>query len=426
MNILREDLNYNFIKFDLTKYLIFNILNYNIMEKKRLSSFNYPCQQELLIKNPYLKQEIIPNTFRMNRNGLLKNYLINKNWREAKPHEYAKFSQLDTIGKGNDIINSEINSEIKCFPRSATNYIDNPYTFFKSVEEIGLVNKGFPEIFYEWRNLDKDTINSSPIWFLKYLFNSFGKGIHLIGGWEDYNKFVNEIPKRKVNFIVPSGKKIILNDLYILQRGLYNCHLYKKRKYILRVYCLIKVNGSVFIYDDALGYAHSREYNPNDKDWDIQVSHSKNKKGQIYFTLSNESFGKEIMEKIKNHTKEYLCILKKTIINSQSNPNPEKRINNNHYHLWGMDYLVCDTKGDLSVWLIEFNSYPNMNHHNPRKGEKVQQNELDFRKDFDRDLMRRLGLEKQDNIKNKWIEIIKPYPTKKRRKRDLEKEKNKF
>ena len=40
--------------------------------------------------------------------------------------------------------------------------------------------------------------------------------------------------------------------------------------------------------------------------------------------------------------------------------------------------------------------------------------------------MRRLGLEKQDNIKNKWIEIIKPYPTKKRRKRDLEKEKNKF
>ena len=78
-----------------------------------------------------------------------------------------------------------------------------------------------------------------------------------------------------------------------------------------------------------------------------------------------------------------------------------------------MDYLVCDTKGDLSVWLIEFNSYPNMNHHNPRKGDKVQQNELDFRKDFDRDLMRRLGLEKQDNIINKWIEIIKPYPIKK-------------
>ena len=378
----------------------------------KLSPLNYP------------KQEIIKNTFKMNRNGLLKNYLISKNWREAKPQEYAKFSHLDTIEQKNK--DTENKSEIKCFPRTATNYIDNPYTFFKSVEEIGLANKGFPEVFYEWRNLDKNIINSSPIWFLKYQFSSFGKGIHLIRGWEDYNKFVNEIPKQQTTFIIPSGEKIIINDLYILQKGLCNCHLYKKRKYILRVYCLIKGNGSIYIYDDALGYAHSKEYNPNDKDWDVHVSHSINTKERLYFTLSNESFGKEIMEKIKNHTKKYLCILKKTIINSQNIPDPDKRINNNHYHLWGMDYLVCDTKGDLSVWLIEFNSYPNMNHHNPRKGEEVKQNELDFRKDFDRDLMRRLGLEKQDNIINKWIEIIKPTQKKtKTKKNKTKKNKNK-
>ena len=63
--------------------------------------------------------------------------------------------------------------------------------------------------------------------------------------------------------------------------------------------------------------------------------------------------------------------------------------------------------GELSAWCIELNAFPNMNHNHPRKGSKKQQNEIDFRANgFDRDLMRMIGLEEQDDSPNGWVELV--------------------
>ena len=63
--------------------------------------------------------------------------------------------------------------------------------------------------------------------------------------------------------------------------------------------------------------------------------------------------------------------------------------------------------GELSAWCIELNAFPNMNHNNPRKGSKKQQNEIDFRAaGFDRDMMRMIGLEEQDDTPNGWVELV--------------------
>ena len=74
-----------------------------------------------------------------------------------------------------------------------------------------------------------------------------------------------------------------------------------------------------------------------------------------------------------------------------------------------MDYLVLD---DMSVVLIEVNAFPNMNHNHPRKGGKVQPNEMAFRAGgFDRDLIRRLGLEMEPETAeepNRWVDVTHP------------------
>ena len=286
------------------------------------------------------------------------------------------------------------------------------------MREKGLT-EGFPINFSEWRNLDKETIDSSPIWFLKCSWGSHGRGITLISNWEEYQDAVKTIPKRGISLISPSGDLEQYMESYIMQRGLCNCHLYKERKYILRVYYLVLGNGAIFVYDDALGYAHAKPFDKKNKEWAVHVSHinipgkDTVKDDRIYFTLSDQSFGEDIMIKIVEHSKTHMKILQDTILLSQDNPDPNKRINHKNYHLWGADYLVLDDNGKLSVCFIELNAYPNMSHNAPRRGGKIQQNEMDFRKGgFDRDMLRRMGLEKQDLIKNKWIEILEPLQSK--------------
>ena len=356
-----------------------------------------------------------PKTFQVNRNSVFKQYLLGAGWRAAEPHERAQLAHWDAHTK-----NGPANAEINCFPRAATNCIDNIWTYFKRVEAIGMANDGFPETFFEWRELDKATIESSPIWFLKQVWGVHGNGINLVGSWEDYQKAVKDTPKKATFVNGPSGKREDIADSYYLQRGLCNCHLYEGRKYLLRVYYLALGDGSVCVYDDALGYAHGTPFDAGEKTWRVHVSHVNvpgkdegHADDRIYFTLSEQPFGAEVMAKIMEHSKRHLPILQETITVSQGHAKPENRVDASRYHMWGVDYLVGDDDGKLSVWCIELNAFPNMNHNNPRKGGKKQQNEIDFRAaGFDRDMMRKIGLEKQDATKNKWVEVLPAFAKK--------------
>jgi hypothetical protein len=57
-------------------------------------------------------------------------------------------------------------ADIDCWPRSATNCIDNIWTHYQRILDAGLKDD-YPETFFDWRGLDEKTISSSPIWFLK-------------------------------------------------------------------------------------------------------------------------------------------------------------------------------------------------------------------------------------------------------------------
>lgn len=196
-----------------------------------------------------------------------------------------------------------------------------------------MAKDGFPETFFEWRDLDEATIASSSIWFLKNVFGVHGNGIRLIGSWDEYEAAVKDTPKKASFLYDPAGEKEVIDDSHYLQRGLCKCHLYDGRKYLLRVYYLALGDGRVCIYKDALGYAHGKRFDPMEKTWSVHVSHV-NVPGKdavpktddrIYFNVSDMQRGPEIMEKIMAHSKRHLKIIQDTITASQNHPKLQHR-----------------------------------------------------------------------------------------------------
>ena len=357
-------------------------------------------------------------TFQINRNMPLRDHLLRSGWRRVEPPERAQFAHWDTFGQ-----RGPSNAEIECFPRATTSKQSLSWTYFKRVERFGSGSiastasweeKGFPETFFDWRHLDKATIDSSPIWFLKGVWGVHGNGITLIGNWEEYQKAVADTPVGATQILGPSGEPEEIEDSHYLQRGICNCHLFEGRKYILRVFYLTMGDGTMYVYDDALGYAHGPQFDASDKSWCMHVSHVNvpgkregNVDDRTYFTLSHQDFGSEVMGKIMEHSKWHLGIIQDAIRDSWRNPQPADRvgIDTQHYHVWGVDYLVVKDS-EITVSLIELNAYPNMDHCTPRQGGQIQQNEVDFRVKFDDHLMRRVL--RHTDADNKWVEVLPP------------------
>ena len=67
----------------------------------------------------------------------------------------------------------------------------------------------FPRTIFDWRNLDKATIDAHPIWFLKEVWGVHGKGITIIHGYDDYLKKVEETPKKATYVNGPNGTCLI-------------------------------------------------------------------------------------------------------------------------------------------------------------------------------------------------------------------------
>jgi hypothetical protein len=238
----------------------------------------------------------VAKTFRINRNSVFKQYCLDHGWRAAEPGERAQLAHWDTYKVG------PANAEIDCWPRSATNCIDNIWTYYQRVFDAGLT-EDFPQTFFDWRILNEATIASSPIWFLKDVWGVNGKGITLIATYADYKKAIAGTPKKPTFLTGPSGLRENLADGCYLQRGLCNCHLYQQRKYVLRVSYLSMGDGTVYMYDDALGYGHAVPFDPEDKSWDCHVSHTYvpdqgkaggfegKSDGRLYWTLREQDFG---------------------------------------------------------------------------------------------------------------------------------------
>jgi hypothetical protein len=121
----------------------------------------------------------VARTYKLNRNGCFGLHLEERGFRKAEQGENAQVAYWDTYKVG------PIDAQFDCWPRSCTNVLDCVRPYFQRVFDLGLAPY-FPETLFDWRNLTKETIESSPVWFLKEAFGYNGRGITLIAGYQDY------------------------------------------------------------------------------------------------------------------------------------------------------------------------------------------------------------------------------------------------
>lgn len=351
--------------------------------------------------------------YHINRSKNLCDYLKKHGWSDSKCDECSDFSLWDTYNS------KPVESKICVWNKKESNTIDCLSTFHKCIEKLKLT-KLIPYTIIDWRNpnkrLKKEDFSFKDIWIMKHVTGVHGKGINILSSYDDYLKWLND-------------KKYIESN-FVLQKCIYNSHLIKGRKYILRVY-ILTINDKCYLYHDCLYYT---ALFPLDKDYqDIYIDDNNkilskgNKlipKKQVRInthithwkeTTELKPYGikDKRIKGILSDLPEYKTIIKNIYKNVNKLSLLFKSVyNKDHkcdiiYHLWGCDYIVLP---NLDVKCIEINAYPCLTHGDRGPNQESRDFEYKFRESgFDRDLMRRLGfdLEKKGNSFNSWIDVNK-------------------
>tara|TARA_B000000532_G_C18873007_1_gene409335 strand:+ start:1866 stop:3020 length:1155 start_codon:yes stop_codon:yes gene_type:complete len=369
--------------------------------------------------------------YHINRSSNLCDYLKKYGWSDSKcDGECSDFSLWDTHH------DKPVESKICVWNKKETNTIDCLLTFHKYLEKLKLT-KLAPYTIIDWRNpnkrLTKDDFSFKDIWIMKHVTGVHGKGINILSSYDEYLKWLND-------------KKYIENN-FVLQKCIYNSHLLKGRKYILRVY-ILTINDKCYLYHDCLYYT---ALFPLDKDYqDIYIDDNNkiiSKGGKLipkkqvrinthisHWKESTELKPYGIKDKrikgILSDLPEYKTILKNIYKNVSKLSLLFKSVyDRNHkgdiiYHIWGCDYIVLP---NLDVKCIEVNAYPCLTHGDRGPNQESREFEYKFRESgFDRDLMRRLGfdLENKGNSFNSWIDVNKIIKEKKKNNHTKKKKNN--
>jgi hypothetical protein len=342
----------------------------------------------------------------MNRNGCFELHLKQRGFRKAEEGENPQVGHWDVYKV------DPIDAEFDNWPRSCTNVLDNIWTYYQRVFDLGL-ESDFPETIFDWRKMTQEKIESSPVWFLKNIWGVHGKGITLVTGWEDYKEKCAGTEHQKTQIIGPNGRPEPVPDMYFMQRGICNPHLIDGKKYILRTFYMTLGDGRVYLYNDCLGYVHAVPFDASKGDWNVHVSHFKMWNGEkdtrTYFTLSDIPEYETIFGYMVEHSKRHSLIWAEVAWNSLDNPDPKLQMDATRYQIWGTDYLVMD---DLTSYLIEVNAFPNLNHHVTPPGSLPRPHEHEFRlKGFDRDILRILGVDDGGvpaDTPLTWVDVTHP------------------
>jgi len=375
-------------------------------------------------------------TFHNNRSHNLTSYLEKFGWKEVDENTPSDFS----LHSGENI-----QSKIRVWPKPFWHMVDNLWLWHSLLRELKLEHLA-PDTILDWdkKLLDKSDFKND-IWFFKNIFGVHGKGINLFSNFQEYSKFLSEY-----NEGVKNLQGACLNEelylSYVLQKCIFNSHLIKGRKYILRVYTLTKGDGSTYIYNDCFYYTalFPKKYDYKDcyigKNNKVYPTTIKNKTGKTFIPkeqmrvnvhvshwhperegkfniVDNRIMGilselpqyKTIMRNLFKNTRE-MSELQEYVLDEYINCKDKPLVADldNIYQIWGSDYIVLP---DLSVKCVEINGFPNLSHGDPYKGKKeakVRPHEIRFRKNgFDRDLMRILGfdLENKGNSPNNWVKL---------------------
>jgi hypothetical protein len=239
----------------------------------------------------------------MNRNYLFRQFVENlPGWREGRPGERVQLGHWDVYKVG------PIDSEFEVWPRSCTNVLDNIATFYQRVQSHGM-EQHFAETIFDWRNLDRAIIESSPLWLLKNVWSIRSEGLMLVRSFEDYRRAVDEHERRPTQVEGPDGLPEDITDMFVLQRGITNCHLVDSCKYRLRMYYLTLGDGRVYLYNDGLGYPHPTRFDPRSSDRAVHLSlgvtyNFGGVESPTSFTLSDKEFYRPVLADIVARSRE--------------------------------------------------------------------------------------------------------------------------
>ena len=238
-------------------------------------------------------------TFFINRSNILEKLLIDNGFSpEYNYNKNASFSFYDILN------NKQIESEYSVISRKITNNFDNKKIMYQNIID-SKYDYFLPKTFInikKWNNLDTE-----KVFFLKNIYSSGGKNIHLINNIDDL---------KKINI----GNK----NQWIIQEDINNIILYQKKKITFRIYVVVTDKKEFFLYKEGIGVIHGSNYQKNSKDYNTQINHL----NKDFIRLSELEYYPKIINQIRDII---FLSLKPFFINVNLTKS---------YHILGFDFLI--------------------------------------------------------------------------------------
>ena len=167
------------------------------------------------------------------------------------------------------------------------------------------------------------------LWYVKDPLSSAGKSIQVVQSHE-------------LEAVFKSG--------YIIQEAITDICLVDRRKFTLRVYILVYQN-QIYLYPDGIMVIHGLDYDPDSKDYGVQVDHRgyADPNSQVQMKpFSTYHLYLPFMMNIAKTAPQFFQVFSDLLMADAS-----------QYCLFGLDYLC---RQNQTVALIEINDRPNLLH----------------------------------------------------------------
>ena len=254
-------------------------------------------------------------TFNISRSNILINILKKNNFIE-KTSGKVDFSY--------NFNHKNIESKINVISKVITNKFDNKKNLYLEMKKNG-ISKYHPRTIVNIKDFINNNEENNKTYYLKNIYLSGGKDIHLIRTKEDILKL-----------------NLSNYNNWILQEEVNDLYLIDNKKVTYRVYLVISDKKEFFLYKEGLGIINTKEFEKDSLDYDVKVNHKKSS----YVKLSDNKNYNFIIKKIRD-----ICYL------SLYPFLYEKEINKNNFIILGIDFLVTNK---LDLFLIEINAYPQL------------------------------------------------------------------
>ncbi len=260
-----------------------------------------------------------PLTFHCNRSKLLSDILKERGFiqidcRSHRPSDISLWDPYKTC---------EIQSRVRCIDRKVLNPLDNKRDMYLKLQKMGRTSF-LPPTFPYASQLSSTDLDPRKLYFLKMIHGAGGKDVHPVKTLRDIRKIV-------------SGSL----ENYIVQEEVPNMMLHDGCKTTMRMYVCI-ADGRVYLYDDGYVYLYKVKYDRDRLDLTIHNDIFNVR----YEPFSQQPYYDAVLPKLRS-------ICKQTVTPFLRGPKKDR------FRILGIDFILDES---LKPYLIEVNSYPNLNY----------------------------------------------------------------